>query len=151
MQESTYKGGRIRHPGSTVLGKTAYRQHIKIQLTMKLLVSYLVAAAALAIAAPVEETTDAALKRRIDMVLCRREDFDDCTVYKDIDGDACSKFTTRQRIQPLAFSLTYGPRQSTSLATSTIESDQSPSTMQTNALFTCKLFFYSNLRGMLKG
>jgi len=54
---------------------------------MKPVLSIILAAVALATAAP----TDVAARPRVDMVLCRREEYDDCTVYKNIEKQQCGK------------------------------------------------------------
>ena len=58
---------------------------------MKLVFALLLAAAAASAA-----EAAASAKKRVDVVLCRREDYDDCTVYKDIEKRTCSTISFRR-------------------------------------------------------
>ena len=58
---------------------------------MKFLCALLLTVASVATAAPAAEAAEASARKKVDMILCRREDFDDCTVFMNIEKQTCGE------------------------------------------------------------
>ena len=67
----------------------SYYPVILIIFIMKYISVLSVVFATVAVAAP---TTDADARKKVDMTLCKEENFANCTVFKDVERQVCSKF-----------------------------------------------------------
>ena len=65
---------------------------------MKLIFALALALASVATAAPVAEAAEASSRKKVDMVMCRREDFDDCTVYTGIEKQVCGEYPGPRKV-----------------------------------------------------